>query len=145
MLLLPHNNKIELMNGFGSAKDAFMAKHALLNTAMQTYSNFLRQVESAIRRIRLQEAELNEVTDNINQSSECNFDAAAAMFPNGANSFCDVQHRNTGNPDDDLLQFHEIHGCRMTHAQFEENCNRMTTFQKKVMNYIHHFFLRQNR
>ena len=44
------------------------------------------QVESAIRRIRLQEAGLNEVIENISQPSKCNFDVAPVMFHNEANS-----------------------------------------------------------
>ncbi|WAR21722.1 hypothetical protein MAR_015696 [Mya arenaria] len=60
MLLLPFRNECELIDDYSSAKEAFIAKNALLDHSMEMYNNFLAQVENSIRRIRFAQDELND-------------------------------------------------------------------------------------
>ena len=59
MLFLPHITEVDLIGTYSSAKEAFEAKHSNLDTSMQTYCDFLHQVETSIRKIRIAEEELS--------------------------------------------------------------------------------------
>jgi hypothetical protein len=48
MLLLPHRCESELVGSYATAKDAFLAKHSLLDFSMHMYNSFLQQVEHGI-------------------------------------------------------------------------------------------------
>ena len=48
ILLLPHRTEVDLIGTYSSAKEAFEAKHSNLDTSVQTYCDFLHQVETSI-------------------------------------------------------------------------------------------------
>ena len=143
MLMLPHSQESELLAGFESAKDAFMAKYSLLDTSMQMYTNFMVQVESAIRRIRLAEAELHDQAEYPHESSQYNFDLGSSVFGLDAIPVNGIQQNDVIDPDDDVIHFHELHS-RMSHADFETNYIKMTNCQKRVVAYIRDFLTDSN-
>ncbi len=137
MLLLPFRIESELLSNFTCAKDAFTAKHALLDHSMHMHNSFLLQVENSIRRIRLAEAELQEQPLISSQN--------AVHIDFGVNAVC--RPSTLEHIDNDRDTFHYLHmtACQMDISEFQKSTMSLTNCQKHALNIIQtHFHAAEN-
>ena len=126
MLLLPFRSESDLVGLFSSAKEAFMAKHALLDFSMEMHNSFLQQVENSIRRIRLAEAELQDhfSPENVSVNVDIGLHSSDTSVPN-------LYVSNLSNSDADSLHYHQLSSCYMSADEFTHCITSLTTCQKK--------------
>lgn len=137
-LLLPHRSEDALLQPFNSSKEAFKAKYSALDTSIDhTYFSFETDIENAILRLRMCDAELNSTMQLPNDSVPPLPSAflsdiqTSTLSANAELSFDDISDEN---------EIHQLEVCFMSLDQFKELSTTMTVSQVKVLDYIHAHF-----
>ena len=139
MLLLPFRSANDMVGLYPNAKEAFMAKHALLDFSVQMHNSFLHQVENSIRRIRLAEAELED---------HCNYESLHINVDIGLNNSHtspNLYISNVSNSDTDLLHYHQMSSCYMSADEFNSCGTTLTNCQKKALIIVQQHFSNNDR
>lgn len=137
MLLLPHRDESNIMGDYGSARDAFVAQNSRFNTSVILHKNFLVDVENAMRRIYLAEAELHPATI-FNEESADSEESSIVPFSTAVSGIS--QTESVPDFEEDIHHYHEINVCIYSRSEFEIACAGLTSCQKKALNYIHSYF-----
>ncbi|WAQ95122.1 PIF1-like protein [Mya arenaria] len=126
LLLLPHHSEIDLVGKYGCAKDAFSAKHSLLDFSMDMHNTFLLQVENKMIRLRLAEAELEEQNDILTSGyidiNTHTLSPVANLYTHTYNDFFT-----------ETLHFHQTSACSLSEAEFELSCQKLTDCQRNAL------------
>lgn len=133
MLLLPFRIESDLLSGYDCAKDAFVAKHALLDHSMGMHNSFLQQVEASMRRIQLAEAELNHESQD-----DCDVDID--FTPCDVQRYFDPHQYSSNTIDTESTHYHQLSACSMNVSTFETSLQTLTTCQKRAINIVQHHF-----
>ena len=139
MLLLPHRHECDLVENYTCAKDAFMAKHSLLDCLLQMHNSFHLQVENSIRRIRLAEAALSD--QNISTDIPSNLDIGLHTMPPRATI---MSSASDSYYDEDSVHFHQTTACLMTSAEFRGNLRSLTGCQQHAMALVQRHYSRDS-
>ncbi|WAR07965.1 hypothetical protein MAR_017923 [Mya arenaria] len=133
MLLLPFRIESDLLSGYDCAKDAFVAKHALLDHSMGMHNSFLQQVEASMRRIQLAEAELNHESQD-----DCDVDID--FRPCDVQRYFDPHQYSSNTIDTESTHYHQLSACSMNVLTFETSVQTLTTCQMRAINIVQHHF-----
>lgn len=139
MLLLPHRDESNIMRNYASAREAFLAQYSMLNTSMILHKNFMVDVENAMRRIYLAEAELRSDGNHGDESYSIEMTSVEPF----STPLSDVYSSNNISENDldvDIHHYHEISACRFSRSEFQAAYGGLTSCQKRALNYIHSFF-----
>ena len=137
-MLLPHRTENELMDGYASAQEAFPAKTDRLDQTINfMFISLTNEIENAIRRIRMCEAELSYAVDD--SSCETIPDNLPSMSTNGLTNFekhCETSINITKGTDEATLHLHTLESCSLSHDKFYQWYKLLFKDQKAAIDFV---------
>lgn len=156
LLLLPHRNEQELVEGFSNAKDAFIAKKQFFNNSVpfERFS-FVERVENLLRHINVCEKEIEQsspvhnsseeindqyvqLLENMNGESECPQQMNAANISNTLN----ISNTNDLFSGGEEMYLHSLE-CSMSIEEYNDKKGQLSTSQSFALKVIENHFNRQ--
>ena len=143
LLLFPHREESDLLVPFDNAKDAFFHKHHIFdNIADFTHSAFSDAIDTAVRRIQMQEDEIAAL--NSEQEETQNIDIEHSLFSDLASddNLVNLNYDDTltqhvdFNPEDDNYIVHDLASCIMSSKVLRSSIAILTKSQKNVLHMI---------
>ena len=163
LLLLPHSCESELLDGYGTAEDAFFHKQHLLNRSIDyTYFSFTDDIENAVRRINffreditatanmlreqnsasivVNDLDINDIigntTDATNTSCGKGIDDGSIEQQRGRES---AGHQGIHDVGDDNYISHDLY-CHKSKEEIRKDKSKLTNSQKRVFDYVESWF-----
>ena len=142
-LFLPFENEKDIIYPFTSYKEAFSAKHHLMNQPMLQATRMMKQFDLAVKHLMNIQDNIEDVLCTTAPSQSHNNNISAEEGTSSVNNIFNfdilkenVESNETGTSDFNTEMFKKLAKTTMTEDEFNRNKDDLTISQKHVFDYI---------